>query len=74
MRPVPPIRIRQERPTFTRSPFSKRIWQVFVFNPGTGKFEDHSFTWTHADAIVLAQRILARNPRLRLQLVQEATA
>lgn len=65
--------IRQERPIFTREPYRKRTWELFVKNRLTGVYEYYSFTWSFAEAIVLADIVWTRSNNVPLLEIKEAT-
>lgn len=55
-----PVKVRQERPTVTRAPHSRRFWEVHARNSLTKAYEYYASVWTFEDAIELANRVWPR--------------
>ena len=65
------VRIRQERPQYTRAEYRQRWWELHVMNTYTGAYEYYASTWTHTAALALAPGVWARSNNVRRPHLQE---
>lgn len=65
--------IRQERPTYTRAPFHSRMWELYVMNRISKKYEYYAFTLTFEDALALAEKVWAKSNNVNPLALKEAT-
>lgn len=70
----PRIKIRQEGPLHTRARFGIRMWELFVYEPGTDRYEYYGFTMTLPEAIRIAEIIYRRPMPAHMAFAQEVTA
>ena len=65
------VKIRQERPQYTRAEYRQRWWELHVMNTYTGAYEYYASTWTHTAALALAPGVWARSNNVRRPHLQE---